>query len=1731
MSSSADALPGVPTTYLESYPFPAFVFAPTPSKRRSRVALVAPEQTDAAPTAASTPSTPRRAARARFRVAWSNARWADVGRGEPLESCLDAEARDALDDWIGGGDGDRDGEAGAGTVDDATFELTLACAPVRLQLVKAPAAPADPGLGQEDGPRARYCIVTCVQLESPQHWRGPPPAPPSCGPTSISASNYAALSTPTSAAGTPETGSSTASTPTRAPSPATLGESTPAEQADRGRPAPASRRRSGRLDGRSGLFEPLVAGAGPGTASPARQETDCRVLLDQTDWSKTSLGPRESWSPQLECMINLVIDSNTQDSLWLGTDFVQIYNQGYSKILNHPTGFGRPAIEQWASLWEGIGPIIDRGMRGESCYFTDDLLLYAIGPTGNFCERYHTWSFVPIRGDGGRVLGLYNPTTETTDAVLARRRQETMRDLSEEIQVARSSKQYFAGIADVFERNPKDIPFALCYSIAKGADGEGSTLTLEQSVGVPADHPAGPAKIIVAPRDILHVDDIGSPAPSAMSAGSGRFLHSSERAAWPIAYALQTRQCVVVDDCAAIVKGCPVRQWDALPEAAIIIPICSDGAHEPAQAVLILGLNLYCPLDADYEEWIHVMRAHLTSSLASVRSFEVEQQRLLDKERMERAKTAWFQGAAHDLRSPLTLVVGPLEDVLATKLTSAQRSALGLAQRNASRVLRLVNALLDFSRLEAGRLEGRFVATDLGRFVGELAELFRPAIERRHITFNVDIQPREGVVFIDPTLLETVVTNLLSNALKYTEEGEISVRLSYDANHADIAVVDTGFGIPSGELGAVTDRFHRATTALSRGTEGTGIGLALAKEIVRLHDGELLIESRIADEHDEDGEHGSTFTARIPLVERDVVFDSIKRESFGTYGKAVADDAMGWSDDTASESDRAPSEPTTAGTLETFLFEPGDTLLIVDDDHDMRKYIRHIFSPYVAVLEAGGAEEALEIARQHPTDLILSDVMMRGQTGVEFCMAIRQEPATRLVPVVLHSAAIDDETRMAALTSGADDFLAKPFRPRELLARVHLHMQLGKRRQDLEARYAAREQELRVLSDHCPSGIMRADTDGRIVYGNAAWRAFAGIGDDEDPSKWPAWVADDDGGARRAQLMAEWDDVVHGEHAERTLTWTWRNGTTVSGRFIRLDMMVPGMTGVLGCLADITLQLAQLRAAEDRRREAEESKRQQELLIDTTSHEIRTPISAILQCSSLARANLKELRVTLTRPDFRPSAKLFRDIDDDIEALESIYQCGLTQERIANDVLSLGRIQLDMLTFYDAPMDIQKDISKIISVFKSEAAVKDIQLVFEVGPSFARTGVAAVKTDHVRLGQVITNLVSNAMRFIATSQRRLITVRCDVAFRSPEAGTCAVPDIEDGDLPSIPPPDDTPAWLYVSVHDTGPGLGPDELQMLFQRFSQGSTMIHSRYGGSGLGLFICRRITELLDGRIEVQSVLGQGSVFRFFIKTRTAAAAADEVLTPTAAVHDMPIRPALSLPAGGDLPLQRPLLNDPTAQGRRPSSSAASDSSSLQPSSLPMSPFSPGALSPSDEGAGSARSLDFYAASRPLHLLVVEDNKINQTVLKRQVTKVGWSCDVADDGQEALILVHDASTGERALPGGRKRYDVIVMDLEMPVMDGLTAVRHIRAAEAAGELERQVVIALTGNARQEQIDTALAAGMDDVVIKPYRLPDLMAKLRAAGQAPTRPAQPGQAAQALPALQAEANKQEQQRGT
>ena len=423
---------------------------------------------------------------------------------------------------------------------------------------------------------------------------------------------------------------------------------------------------------------------------------------------------------------------------------------------------------------------------------------------------------------------------------------------------------------------------------------------------------------------------------------------------------------------------------------------------------------------------------------------------------LDAAKTAFFSNISHEFRTPLTLMLGPLEDSLADMtqpLTHAHRMRLRLAHDNANRLLKLVTALLDFSRLEAGRVRGSFAPVDLSGVTRELAGMFQTAFDRAGLRLTVDCPTLSEPVWIDVDLWEKVVPNLVSNAFKFTLQGGVTIRLSETSRSVVLQVIDTGTGIPESELPRVFDRFHRVAGAVGRTHEGAGIGLALVREVVEIHGGTIEVRST-------QGE-GSTFQIEIPKGSAHLSADSLQRaasQDVGAQGsRASALEAARWTG--------GRIEPYEVPAVENGAQESEKALvLVVDDNADLRDYMTGLLSPQYRVITADDGQAALDVLSSYMPDIILSDVMMPRMTGLELVRALRDNPATAAVPIVLLSARAGEESTVEGLDAGSDDYLTKPFTAQELLGRVRAHVRLAQARRQCTAELEAANRELDAFS-------------------------------------------------------------------------------------------------------------------------------------------------------------------------------------------------------------------------------------------------------------------------------------------------------------------------------------------------------------------------------------------------------------------------------------------------------------------------------------------------------------------------------------------------------------------------------------------------------------------------------------------------------------------------------------------
>ena len=455
-----------------------------------------------------------------------------------------------------------------------------------------------------------------------------------------------------------------------------------------------------------------------------------------------------------------------------------------------------------------------------------------------------------------------------------------------------------------------------------------------------------------------------------------------------------------------------------------VIPSATGGFA----ARLVLGLNSQRPFDDQYRSFVDLVADQFGTALANARAYEEERQRVEALAEIDRVKTAFFNNVSHEFRTPLTLLMGPTQDAMASPEQTLAGEELATVHRNAQRLLKLVNTLLDFSRTEAGRADASYEPTDLAVFTADLAGAFRSAIEAAGLRFDVDCEPIGVPVYVDRSMWEKIVFNLLSNALKFTFEGAIRVT-SRDGDTARLEVRDTGTGVDALQLPHLFERFHRVRGARSRSHEGSGIGLALAQELVRLHGGTIGV-------HSEAGQ-GTTFTVSIPLGINHLRADAIatpRALSTAPAPNAYVTEALGWLKKPASGAPPAPSAQR-------------PRILLADDNADMRDYVSRLLGDRWEVESVGDGASALNAVHARRPQAIVTDVMMPELDGFELLRTLKDDPATRDIPVILLSARAGEDAALEAITAGADDYVVKPFTGRDLLARIDAQMQRAAERQ------------------------------------------------------------------------------------------------------------------------------------------------------------------------------------------------------------------------------------------------------------------------------------------------------------------------------------------------------------------------------------------------------------------------------------------------------------------------------------------------------------------------------------------------------------------------------------------------------------------------------------------------------------------------------------------------------------
>jgi signal transduction histidine kinase len=561
--------------------------------------------------------------------------------------------------------------------------------------------------------------------------------------------------------------------------------------------------------------------------------------IRELDWSKTPLGPIHNWPQSLRTVVNILLSSRY--AMWMawGPELTMLYNDSYRPTLGikHSRALGMRANEVWSEIWPEIGPLIDRVMATGKATYYEGLLLF-LQRSGFPEETYHTFSYSPLADDSGRISGMLCVVTEETDRLIGERRVTTLRDVAAALASTNTEEEVLRALHQQLSRNQKDLPFTLTYLF-----DQNGVARLGVSSGISENHPLAPAKI---------ERSSDSPWPAYRS-----FLRPSSRL---IELAEMQKLSVL-----------PTGDWNKPPQKAAIVMIKQQGQEQPA-GFFVVGTNPYRHYDTAYAGFVDLLAGQIAAGIGNARAYEGERRRAEALAEIDRAKTTFFSNVSHELRTPLTLMLSPLEELLSEKKHAPEeRELLDLVHRNGLRLQKLVNTLLDFSRIEAGRIQADYEPADLGSITEDLASNFRSAMEKAGLAFQIDCEKFPEAVYIDREMWEKVVLNLLSNALKFTFTGSVTVTLRARKGHAELTVQDTGTGIPESELPHIFERFWRVAGAKGRTMEGTGIGLALVQELIKLHGGSIAVRSEVS--------KGTTFTVRIPLGTEHLPKDKIRASS------------------------------------------------------------------------------------------------------------------------------------------------------------------------------------------------------------------------------------------------------------------------------------------------------------------------------------------------------------------------------------------------------------------------------------------------------------------------------------------------------------------------------------------------------------------------------------------------------------------------------------------------------------------------------------------------------------------------------------------------------------------------------------------------------------------------------------------------------------------------------------
>jgi signal transduction histidine kinase len=1011
-------------------------------------------------------------------------------------------------------------------------------------------------------------------------------------------------------------------------------------------------------------------------------DSEMAQLMAEHDWSRSPLGGPEHWPESLRTAVRIVLTSRFAMWMGWGEDLRFLYNDAYASMTlgsKHPWALGRPAHEVWAEIWPQLESRVETVLRTRTATWDERLLLF-LERSGFSEETYHTFSYSPLGDDQGEARGLLCVVTEETERVIGQRRLALLHDLGAQLSNASTTDEVLAALERTLAEATPDLPFSLTYAL----DSQREQARCVALTGMGEAHPAA--------RD-----------------GSGP---SFEHPYWPFSQVMREGTSTVIALSESV--SWPAGSWDQPPLQAVVMPLPARGmAASPG--VFIAGLNRFRPFDAGYRDFITLFARQVAAALSNARLYEEERTRARALAELDRAKTAFFSNVSHEFRTPLTLMLAPTQDALTSSGVLGGKE-LETVHDNQLRLLRLVNTLLDFSRIEAGRITAAYQQVDLSRLTMDLASTFRSAVERAGLGFEVHCEPIAAPVFVDPQMWERILLNLLSNAFKFTFEGSIGVRLAaVGGGHVELTVSDSGIGIAEHELPRVFERFHRIEGTRARTHEGSGIGLALVSDLVQLHGGTIRVESQLG--------RGTAFVVSIPTGSAHLPAERIGEATEQAPDRSLAlqfvNEASRWlPSESAHPSDQAPLSRAV---------RPG-RLLVADDNADMREYLTRILSAHWNVDAVSDGLQALGAARQRRPDLIITDVMMPSLDGFGLLRELRADADLQRIPVIMLSARAGEEARIEGIAAGANDYLVKPFSARELVARVAARLELLRLGQRLADERAA----IARLFEQTPMPI--AILTGEELVFEVANQSYVQVVGGRQLLNRPFLEALPElRGQGIDELLLEVlrTGVAHIGH-ER-LVRLERAGALTDTYFTFIYAPVRGddrrFESVVVLCNEVTEQVEARQRLEALAHEAAQASRAKDEFLAMLGHELRNPLAPMRTALQLMRLRGSESR------------------EQDVLERQVRHL-----SRLVDDLLDVSRITRGKIDLDRRPVELSEVVLRAMEIASPVLEHAHHEVVLQV----PRQGLG-VDVDIERMAQVVSNLLTNAAKYSDARSRIQVT--------------------------------------------------------------------------------------------------------------------------------------------------------------------------------------------------------------------------------------------------------------------------------------------------------------------------------------------------------------------------------------